>query len=134
MKYIKKFNETFSRKQDNINNLLDKISSKGIESLTNYEIKLLNNGGLQDEFDEEYLILSKRIIDNLNNGLFIKVDINNIPTFFDILEQNGIKIPLNIEWKEWGDKFYFILTPNGLKYDNKQPNHDTFLPTFPDKK
>jgi len=133
MKLLKKF-ESFSRKQNNIDYLLDKISNYGIESLTKYELKVLDNGGT-DIFDEEYKNLSKKIINHLNAGFFIKVDVKNIPTFFNILDYNGIKTynPNKIEWEKWGNKFYFVLTTDGLKHDNKEPNQDTFYPTFPDK-
>ena len=131
MKYLEIF-ESFSKKQNNVDRILDKISKDGIDSLTDYELKILNNGG-EDILDEEIVELSQRIMDNLNNGFFIKVDLEDLDTFFDILERNGIKVQRNCEWEKWGTKFYFILTENGLKHDNKEPKHDIYFPTFPKK-
>ncbi len=131
MKYIKIF-ESFSKKQNNIDRLLDKISKSGIDSLTDYELKILSNGG-EDKLSEEIVELGQRIMDNLNDGFFVKVDLEDLGTFFDILERNGVKVQRNCEWEKWGTGFWFILTENGLKHDNKQPNHDTYFPTFPKK-
>lgn len=130
MKYLKLF-EGFSKKQNKIDDLLDKISKNGIESLTEYELDVLNNGG--EEESDEYGVLAERILSNLENDFAISVDVANIPIFFKILNRQGIKTQSNIDWSKWGNKFYFMLIDGKLKHDHQEPkNVDIYIPTFPE--
>ena len=134
MKYLKHF-EGFREKQSNIDELLDKISQYGIESLTDYELQILNNGGEDvNKLGEEYDELEKRIMHYINDGFAISIYVDDIEKFFDILNKNGIKTERNIEWVKWGDTFYFVLTSDGLKHDTKAPYQmEVYIPSFPKK-
>lgn len=55
MKHLKKFEIYTSKEETNINNILDKINSEGIDSLTKKELEILNNNGIdpQEKNDDE---------------------------------------------------------------------------------
>lgn len=131
MKYIKLF-ESFkekSKKQQRVNDILDKISDKGIDSLSDYEIKVLDNEGFEEELDVDMETLSKDIMSNINNGFFISVEVSNIDRFLNILERNGVNVIRNKQWPTQG-RLYFALIEGRLLHDYKQPNHNTYTPSF----
>lgn len=132
MKYIKVF-EAFSRKQNIIDEILDKISSSGIDSLSDYERKLIDNGGVEDKLDEETLLLTDRIMTSINKGMFISVDYKNIDTFLDIMERNNINIERDINWPTKGS-IYFCVKDRKLIYEFKQPEgQEIHFPSFPEQ-